>query len=83
MCAISFGHSLPIKQEIHKMEINDTLLQDLFNQAKACDRKRMNYDLRTSANDNSQRMQNALMPGTSVPVHRHPMSNENVILLCG
>lgn len=44
---------------------------------------RQNYDLRTTANDNSQRMLNALLPGTNVPVHRHPDSTENVFLLCG
>lgn len=43
----------------------------------------MNYDLRTSSDDGGQRMLNALMPGTNVPIHRHPQSNENVILLCG
>ena len=43
----------------------------------------MNYDLRTSVSDNSQRMLNALLPGTVVSIHRHPMSNENVILLQG
>ncbi len=40
-------------------------------------------DLRTSANDNSQRMLNALLPGTIVPIHIHPQSTENVFLLCG
>lgn len=65
------------------IEINDKLIQDLFAKAEASDRKRMNYDLRTSANDNSQRMLNALLPGTEVPIHRHPMSNENVLLLQG
>ena len=28
-------------------------------------------------------MLNALMPGTVVPIHRHPMSNESVICLSG
>lgn len=65
------------------MEINQKLIEDLFEQAKASPRKRMNYDLRTSANDNSQRMLNALLPGTEVPIHRHPNSNENVICLKG
>lgn len=46
-------------------------------------RLRQNMDLRTSADDNSQRMLNALMPGTVVPIHRHPMSNETVICLSG
>ena len=65
------------------IEINKSLLNDLFAKAKDSDRMRMNYDLRTSASDNSQRMLNALLPGTTVPIHRHPLSNENVILLCG
>ena len=65
------------------IEINKSLLNDLFAKAKDSTRMRMNYDLRTSASDNSQRMLNALLPGTVVPIHRHPKSNENVILLCG
>lgn len=65
------------------IEINKTLLEDLFAKANESDRKRMNYDLRTSSNDGSQRMLNALLPGSIVPIHRHPNSNENVILLCG
>src|SRR5574344_414950 len=63
--------------------IDQNLLQKLFEQAKASDRRRQNYDLRTNAQDGSQRMLNALLPGTEVPVHRHPKSNENVILLVG
>lgn len=65
------------------MEINKELLDNLFEQAKENPRLRQNFDLRTSANDNSQRMLNALLPGTVVPVHRHPQSTENVFLLCG
>lgn len=65
------------------IQIDKALLDDLFAKAKESERKRMNYDLRTSADDNSQRMLNALLPGTEVPIHRHPNSNENVILLCG
>ena len=65
------------------MEINKELLDSLFEQAKENPRLRQNFDLRTSSADNSQRMLNALLPGTVVPVHRHPHSNENVILLCG
>lgn len=44
---------------------------------------RQNLDLRTSPADTSQRMLNALLPGTVVPIHRHPQSTENVFLLCG
>lgn len=65
------------------IQIDKKLINDLFDKAIVSDRKRMNYDLRTSASDNSQRMLNALLPGTIVPIHRHPNSNENVILLCG
>ena len=65
------------------MEINKELLNNLFEQAKENPRLRQNLDLRTSANDNSQRMLNAMLPGTVVPIHRHPQSTENVFLLCG
>ena len=68
---------------MYGMEINKELLDNLFEQAKENPRLRQNFDLRTSSADNSQRMMNALLPGTVVPVHRHPHSNENVILLCG
>ena len=65
------------------MEINKEFLGKLFEQAVVNPRLRQNLDLRTSANDNSQRMLNAMLPGTVVPVHRHPQSTENVFLLCG
>lgn len=65
------------------VEINKNLIKKLFDKAVVSERKRMNYDLRTSSKDGGQRMLNALLPGTVVPIHRHPMSNENVILLCG
>lgn len=65
------------------IQIDKKLINDLFDKAVVSDRKRMNYDLRTSSNDGSQRMLNALLPGSIVPIHRHPYSNENVLLLCG
>ncbi len=65
------------------MEINKVLLDNLFEQAKGNPRLRQNLDLRTSSADTSQRMLNALLPGTVVPIHRHPMSTENVLILCG
>ena len=65
------------------MEINKDLLDKLFEQAKENLRLRQNFDLRTSTADNSQRMLNALLPGTPVPIHRHPNSTETVICLCG
>ena len=43
----------------------------------------MNHDLRNSAADTSQRMLNALLPGTVVPVHRHEDTAETVVCLRG
>lgn len=65
------------------MEFNKIFLETLFEKASESPRLRANYDLRTSPEDNSQRMLNALLPGTQVPIHHHPMSTENVICLCG
>ena len=63
--------------------INKDLLDELLAKAVTSERKRINYDLRTTPDDGGQRMLNALMPGTVVPIHRHPMSNETVICLSG
>lgn len=65
------------------MEINKDLLDNLFEQAKENPRLRKNLDLRTSSADTSQRMLNALLPGTVVPIHRHEDTTESVICLCG
>lgn len=65
------------------IEINKKLISELFDKALTNPRLRRNYDLRTSPDDGGQRMLNALMPGTQVPIHRHPNSNENVLLICG
>ena len=65
------------------MEINKELLDQLFKQAKVNPRLRQNLDLRTSPSDTSQRMLNALLPGTVVPIHRHEDTTETVICLCG
>ena len=64
------------------IEINRKLISELFDKALLNPRLRQNYDLR-NPDDNGQRMLNALMPGTDVPIHRHTQSNETVILLCG
>ena len=53
------------------IEINDNLLAALHLQATASERKRMNYDLRTTSEDGSQRMLNALEVGTKVPIQRY------------
>ena len=65
------------------MVIDKELIDRLFEQAKENPRMRTNYDMRTSPEDGSQRMLNAMLPGTEVAVHRHPNSNENVILITG
>ena len=65
------------------MIIDEKLLKQLFDQAVVNPRLRVNYDLRNSSEDGSQRMLNALLPGTQVPIHRHPNSSESVVVLCG
>lgn len=65
------------------MKINNILLDNLTEQAKASPRLRMNYDLRNSAEDQSQRMLNAIEPGSVIPVHRHQKTSETVVCLRG
>ena len=65
------------------IEINNKLLDSLFAKAEESERFRMNYDLRTSAEDTSQRMLNALLPGMVVPIHRHEDTSETVVCLKG
>lgn len=65
------------------MKITQALLDSLTEQAKASPRLRMNYDLRNSAEDKSQRMLNAIEPGSPLPIHRHTKSSETVVCLRG
>lgn len=65
------------------MLIDTNLLDTLTNQAKASPRLRMNLDLRNTPNDQSQRMLNALEPGTVMPIHRHQHTSETVVVLRG
>ena len=65
------------------IKIDNSLITNLLTQAAANPRLRQNFDLRSSEADGSQRMLNALQPGTVVPIHRHPNSNESIVLLCG
>lgn len=65
------------------LKINKEFLESLFTKANDNPRFRQNYDLRTSVDDQSQRMLNALLPGTEVVIHRHPNSSESVVCLCG
>ena len=63
--------------------ITKELLDNLSAQAKVNERLRINYDLRNSEADNSQRMLNALEPGTVIPIHRHRNSSETVTIIRG
>lgn len=65
------------------MKITQALLDSLTEQAKTSPRLRMNYDLRNSAEDKSQRMLNAIEPGSVIPIHRHQNSSETVVCLRG
>ena len=65
------------------MKITQALLDSLTEQAKASPRLRMNMDLRNSAEDQSQRMLNAIEPGSPLPIHRHQKSSETVVCLRG
>ena len=65
------------------MVIDSVLLDKLTAEAQASPRLRMNLDLRNSVADSSQRMLNAIEPGSVVPVHRHPATSETLVVLRG
>lgn len=65
------------------MLIDNAFMDELLQQAQASPRLRMNYDLRTTVDDQSQRMLNAMLPGTLLPIHRHPHTTEVVIIMRG
>ena len=65
------------------MIIDCKVLDSLTAQAKASPRLRMNLDLRNSPDDQSQRMLNAIEPGTVLPIHRHRDTSETVVCLRG
>ena len=65
------------------MLFSTAILDELTAQAKASQRLRMNLDLRNTPADQSQRMLNALEPGTVMPIHRHRHTSETVVVLRG
>lgn len=65
------------------MKITQTILDKLTEEAKASPRLRMNLDLRNSDSDSSQRMLNAIEPGSPLPIHRHQKTSETVVCLRG
>ena len=65
------------------MILDKKLMEDLSQQAKENPRLRQAFDLRTTPNDSSQRILNAVEPGTILPIHRHRGSTETIIVLRG
>ena len=65
------------------MKITQAILDKLTEEAKASPRLRMNLDLRNSEQDGSQRMLNAIEPGSVLPIHRHQKTSETVVCLRG
>ena len=65
------------------MKITQAILDKLTEEAKASPRLRMNLDLRNNENDGSQRMLNAIEPGSPLPIHRHQKTSETVVCLRG
>ena len=65
------------------MEFDKELIDALLKAASSNRRKRQNHDLRTAETDTSQRMLNAILPGSDVPIHRHRNTSETVVCLCG
>ena len=64
-------------------KITQALLDNLTAQAKSSPRLRMNLGLRNSPSDGSQRMLNAIEPGSPLPIHRHMKFSETVVCLRG
>ena len=64
-------------------KITQSLMDSLTDQAKASPRLRMNLDLRNNENDTSQRMLNAIEPGSPLPIHRHRNTSETVVCIRG
>ena len=65
------------------MKLDNELFDSIRKQAEDSPRRRMNYDLRTSSGDTSQRMLNVLMCDTVIPIHRHTDTSETVVVCRG
>ena len=65
------------------IKLDNNFFDSIQEQAENSPRRRMNYDLRTSAEDSSQRMINVLMSDTVVPIHRHTETSETVVVCRG
>lgn len=65
------------------MIIDKQVIDNLTKQAKESPRFRIGMDLRNSSEDQSQRMLNALEPGTVMPIHRHKDTSETCVCVRG
>ena len=65
------------------MIIDTSLLDSVTEQATESPRLRMNHNFHDSMEAKSQRLLNALEPGTEIPIHRHRTTAETYILLRG
>ena len=77
------AYRLFLRNDTESMIIDQHILDALTAQAKESPRLRMNLDLRNSPEDQSQRMLNAIEPGTEMPIHRHRTTSETVVCLRG
>lgn len=80
---VRLSRTLQTKKKTITMIIDQKLLDSLTAQAKANPRLRQSYDLRTTPDDKSQRMLNALEPGTFMPIHRHRNTSETMVMVRG
>ena len=64
-------------------EINSQCPDESLYQPETNESRCVKLVLRNGDGDTSQRMLNALQPGTHVPIHRHTTTGETVILLRG
>lgn len=65
------------------MRFDKALFDSVAEEAIRSPRLRMARDMRTTPEDMSQRMLNAIEPGTVLPIHRHRKSTETCIVLRG
>jgi cupin fold WbuC family metalloprotein len=76
--------SCGVQNNMKRIEfINNTLLNEVSEQAKASPRLRMNYNFHQSLDEKCHRMLNAVEPGTEIPIHHHPTKDETFILMRG
>ena len=65
------------------MVVSQAVLEELTAQAKASPRLRMHMDLRNGPEDGSQRMLNAIEPGSPLSIHRNKNTSETIVCVRG